>query len=142
MSPPAVAIITRTQDRPLTLERTIRDILAQSFTDWQWVLVSDAGNLRAIEQVVARHASALQDRLILVRREKSEGGGAASNSGVEASRSRYIALHDDDDTWHPDFLKKTVAHLDAAPPALRGVATGSEMIFESLEGSRLSEIRR
>jgi hypothetical protein len=34
MSPPAVAIITRTQDRPLTLERTIHDILAQSFTDW------------------------------------------------------------------------------------------------------------
>ena len=139
---PAVAIVTRTQDRPLTLERTIRDILGQSFSDWQWVLVSDAGNLPAIEAVVARYARQLEGRCILVRRERSEGGGAASNSGVTASRSRYLALHDDDDTWHPQFLAQTTAFLDHAGPALRGVATGWDIVFERIVGDQILETRR
>ena len=142
VSEPTVAIVTRTQDRPLTLERTIRDILGQTFTDWQWVLVSDAGNLPAIESVVARYASELQGRCILVRRERSEGGGAASNSGVTASRSRYLALHDDDDTWHPQFLAQTTAFLDRAGPALRGVATGWDIVFERIAGDQILETGR
>ena len=39
MAAATVAIITRTQDRPLTLERTARDILNQTYSDWQWVVV-------------------------------------------------------------------------------------------------------
>jgi glycosyltransferase involved in cell wall biosynthesis len=138
----AVAIITRTQDRPLTLDRTARDILAQSFTDWQWVLVSDGGNLPGIREVVARYAERLGDRLILVERPKSRGGGDISNIGVEASDSRYIVLHDDDDTWHPDFLAKTVRYLDRAEPNIRGVVTGSALIFERIDRDRLLETGR
>ncbi len=142
MTRPKVAIVTRTQDRPLTLDRTIRDILDQSFTDWQWVLVSDAGNLPAIKAVVARYADRLGARYLLVERSRSEGGGAASNSGVEAGDSRYIALHDDDDTWHPDFLSRTVAYLDQAPSGVRGVVTGSDIVFEQLLEDRLVETGR
>ncbi len=138
----AVAIITRTQDRPLTLDRTIRDILGQTFSDWQWVLVSDGGNLPVIKQVVARYASQLVDRLILVERPKSQSGGATSNAGIEASDSRYIVLHDDDDTWHPDFLRKTVDFLQSAGPRGHGVVTGSQMIFEVLQNNHLLETSR
>ena len=53
MTDPCVAIVTRTQNRPLTLDRTMRSILAQRFQDWQMVLVSDAGNLDSIRQVLA-----------------------------------------------------------------------------------------
>jgi glycosyltransferase involved in cell wall biosynthesis len=142
VSEPAVAIVTRTQDRPITLERTIRDILAQSFTDWQWVLVSDAGNLQSIKDVLARHSSDLAGRYILVHRERSEGGGAASNSGIAASRSRYVVVHDDDDTWHPEFLRKTVSYLRDAKGQVRAVATGTEMVLERLEGDGMVELRR
>ena len=45
MADPRVAIIMRTQDRPITLDRALSGILRQSFTEWQLVLVSDAGNL-------------------------------------------------------------------------------------------------
>jgi glycosyltransferase involved in cell wall biosynthesis len=139
---PAVAIVTRTQDRPLTLDRTIRDILAQSFTDWQWVLVSDAGNLPSIKAVLSRYSTHLAGRYILVHRERSEGGGAASNSGVTASRSRFVVIHDDDDTWHPDFLQKTVAYLENSGHEIRAVATGAEIIIERLEGDGMVELRR
>jgi len=93
-----VAIITRTQDRPITLDRAVKGILAQTFTDWQLVLVSDAGNLPAIRAVVDHHADALAGRLHLIHRERSEGMQAASNHGIAESRSRYLVIHDDDDS--------------------------------------------
>jgi len=54
MADPVVSIIMRTQDRPLTLDRALRSILAQRFQDWETVIVSDAGNLKSINQVLAR----------------------------------------------------------------------------------------
>ena len=127
MADPRVAIITRTQDRPITLDRALRGILQQTFGDWELVLVSDAGNLTAIREVVARHGDALGDRLRLIHRERSEGMQAASNHGIAESRSRYIAIHDDDDSWHPNFLARTVAYLEAAPSNQRGVVVGTEL---------------
>jgi len=105
MAEPRVAIIMRTQDRPITLDRALSGILRQSFTEWQLVLVSDAGNLVAIRETVARHADALAGRLRLIHRERSEGMQAASNHGIAESRSRYIAIHDDD-LCHIDFFER------------------------------------
>jgi glycosyltransferase involved in cell wall biosynthesis len=142
MADPRVAIITRTQNRPITLNRALEGILRQTFTDWELVLVSDAGNLAAIREVVARHGEALGDRLRLIHRERSEGMQAASNHGIAESRSRYIAIHDDDDSWHPDFLARTVAYLDAAAPHQRGVVVGAELVYERFKNDRFIEIRR
>lgn len=142
MAEATVAIVTRTQDRPITLDRTIRDILAQHFTDWELILVSDAGNLPAIKQVVSRYSSELAGRHILVHRERAEGGGVASNSGVKATRSRYLVVHDDDDTWHPEFLARAADYLRQSDGKVSAVATGSEMIFERMESDRLVELRR
>jgi glycosyltransferase involved in cell wall biosynthesis len=142
MAEPRVAIIMRTQDRPITLDRALSGILRQSFTEWQLVLVSDAGNLVAIRETVARHADSLAGRLRLIHRERSEGMQAASNHGIAESRSRYIAIHDDDDSWHPEVLTKTVAYLEAAAPAKRGVIVGTDMVYERFRGGRLVETKR
>jgi glycosyltransferase involved in cell wall biosynthesis len=142
MPDPRVAIITRTQDRPITLDRAIRGILGQTFTDWELVLVSDAGNLPAIREVVARHSAALAGRYRLIHRERSEGMQAASNHGIAESRSRYVAIHDDDDSWHPNFLARTVAYLESAGPTKRGVVVGTDLIYERFRGEKFVEFRR
>jgi glycosyltransferase involved in cell wall biosynthesis len=139
---PLVAIITRTQDRPITLDRAVKGILAQTFTDWQLILVSDAGNLPAIRAVVDRHADALAGRLHLIHRERSEGMQAASNHGIAESRSRYLVIHDDDDSWHPEFLAKSIAYLRAAGNSRRGVVTGTAIISERYQDGVFVEQRR
>src|SRR5262249_18909405 len=128
-SEPSVAIITRTQCRPLTLERAIRSVLAQRFQDWELIVVSDAGNLPVISQVLDRHADSLAGRCRLLHREVSSGMEAASNFGVLHSRSRFVVLHDDDDSWHPDFLWATVGFLEASGARYQGVISGTELIF-------------
>jgi glycosyltransferase involved in cell wall biosynthesis len=142
VSEPSVAIITRTQCRPLTLDRAIRSVLAQRFQDWELIVVSDAGNLPVINQVLGRYADALAGRCRLLHRDVSCGMEAASNFGVSHSRSRYVVLHDDDDSWHPDFLWATVGFLEASGTRYHGVIAGTELIFEHIHEDRIQELRR
>ena len=142
MAEPSVVIITRTRNRPVALDRTLRNILEQRFADWQLVLVCDAGDPRAIEKVVEPYREALGDRYLFLHRERSEGQAAANNFAIANSRSRYLALHDDDDTWHPEFLARSVAFLEAASPKVGGVATGAELLFEHFDGKEFTETGR
>jgi len=142
MADPVVSIIMRTQDRPLTLDRALRSILAQRFQDWETVIVSDAGNLKVINQVVARYGEALAGRCRLLHREVSTGMEAASNFGVTHSRGRHVVLHDDDDSWHPDFLWATVGFLKAAGSRWQGVISGTELVFERIHSDCIEELRR
>src|SRR5919112_1932342 len=99
-----VAIVMRTRNRSLLLDRAIRDVLAQSFTDWLLVLVNDGGRTGEVDPVVEKYSSELGDRVLVIHHEVGRGMEAASNAGIKASGSEYIAVHDDDDKWHPDFL--------------------------------------
>jgi glycosyltransferase involved in cell wall biosynthesis len=67
---------------------------------------------------------------------------AASNHGIAESRSRFIVIHDDDDSWHPEFLARTVAYLEKASPGRRGVVAGTEVITERFRDGRFVELRR
>jgi glycosyltransferase involved in cell wall biosynthesis len=142
MADPSVAIITRTQNRPVALDRAVRDILGQRFTDWQLILVSDAGDPHMIEKVVEPYRTALGHRYRFLHRERSEGQAAASNFAIANSQSRYLVLHDDDDSWHPEFLARSIAYLETAGPAIGGVATGAEQLFEHFDGTKFIEIGR
>ena len=142
MMPADVAIIMRTQDRPITLDRAIGEILRQKFRNWQLVVVSDQGNLPAIQQVMEAHSGPLAGRARLLHRERSVGMEAATNFGIANSTGRYIAVHDDDDTWHAEFLSKAVAYLDASDAGICGVVAGTALVLERFEGNRLVEATR
>ena len=142
MSEAVVAIITRTQDRPITLDRAISNVLQQKFLNWELVIVSDQGNLPSIRQVIQSHAGELAGRVRLLHRERSVGMEAATNYGIANSISRYIVVHDDDDTWHREFLAKAVACLEASDPDTCGVVTGTELVVERFKGNQLVEVAR
>ncbi|MCZ4326172.1 glycosyltransferase [Brachybacterium paraconglomeratum] len=112
---PAAALIMRTRDRALMLDRAVQDVLAQTRQDWELVIVDDAGDQQAVREVVDRHAAEADGRIRVLRRETSTGMEAASNYGLRETTAPMIAIHDDDDTWHASFLQETLAHLDAHP---------------------------
>ena len=127
-----VAIITRTKNRPVILPRVLISIGRQTFKDFLWVLVNDEGDKTPIEEI-ANRASEEGIDVKVIYREKSIGMEAAANNGVRQSESTYIAIHDDDDTWEPEFLEKTVGYLDRNL-LLPGVITWTNRIDEILEG--------
>ena len=98
-----VAIITRTMNRPILLRRAAQSILNQTFKDYIWVIVND-GEKEPVSDVVSNFP---EDTVIVIHNPKPVGLEAASNIGLKSSDSEYVVVHDDDDTWHPEFLEKT-----------------------------------
>lgn len=122
-----VTVIVRTKDRPDFLGRALADIEAQSFSDAEVIVVNDGGRRSDVDRVVS--ASALAERTVVLDSMLPGGRCAAANTGVSASRGDYIVLHDDDDLWHPDFLTRTVEHLDQNP-ADAGVVVPTDIVYE------------
>lgn len=128
-----VTIVMRTKDRPLLLRRALDDVRAQRYPHWHLVVVNDGGAPGPVDQLVTERAAAFAGRVTVLHNERSAGMEAASNQGVAAHPSDYVAIHDDDDTWDPRFLDLTVGHLDAHP-AYVGVIARTEIILERIVG--------
>ena len=139
-----MAIVMRTRDRPLLLARAITSVCAQTFRDWRLVVINDGGDAAAVEALLRRQAAALAGRASVRHHAEALGMEAAHNAGINATRSEFIAVHDDDDSWHADFLVKTVAFLDAQSqvPHLAGVAVRIIKISERISGDRITETGR
>jgi glycosyltransferase involved in cell wall biosynthesis len=133
---PAVAVVMRTRDRPLLLQRALTDVCAQTSADWHLVVVDDGGDAVVVDEVVGRHPG-LRGRVTALHNPTPRGMEAASNQGVRASSSEFVAIHDDDDTWHPEFLERTVAHLRATGDV--AVTVRTQIVWERVVGDRIEE---
>ena len=115
MSSPTVAILVRTKDRPRFLSRALENIAQQTFTDYTVCVINDGGDEQATRAVIEASplGSNAQDSS-RVQLLTTAGGNmeAASNAGLAATTSEYVAIHDDDDLWAPEFLERTVAALE------------------------------
>lgn len=129
------AIITRTKDRPLLLRRAIAGILAQTFRDWLLVIVNDGGDPAAVDLVVEEQRAALAGRVLVLHHPIALGMQTAANAGLSSCESDFLIIHDDDDSWEPGFLARTISHIDerAWNPRLGGVITWARVIVESID---------
>lgn len=136
-----MGVVVRTKDRPLMLERALRDITAQRFTDWFAVIVNDGGDATEVDRVLAAMPSGDRSRMTIIHHEDAHGRSAAANAGISALQTEYVVLHDDDDLWHPDFLLLTTAWLDAQPDDA-GVVARTEIVYERERDGGFAEVGR
>lgn len=127
-----VTVITRTKDRPLLLGRCLRSVLGQTCRDWIHLIVNDGGNPRILHSLVAEYQEAYAGRVEIIDQSTCEGMQNASNRGLETATGDFVAIHDDDDSWEPDFLRACVKFLDAAGASscTQGVVTQTSRVLE------------
>jgi glycosyltransferase involved in cell wall biosynthesis len=145
MNQARVAIITRTKNRVLLLERALRSVLDQTFQDWTHVIVNDGGDAAEVRKAVAPYLERYRGRVTVIDNPVSVGMEAASNIGVRASASEFVVIHDDDDTWERDFLVRCVGFMDAAGKpvlgyAYGGVVTHSLRVNEEIDGQMVRRV--
>lgn len=138
---PSVAIITRTKDRPLLLERAARSVAGQTYDNIRWIVVNDGGDPEPVHDVLER---CLVDpgRIVFRSHPVSLGMEAASNAGISASASDLIVIHDDDDSWEPDFLEQSVDFLNRHQGLYEGVVCHSTHVEEVISGNTVLECGR
>ena len=81
------------------IEDTLRSVLAQTYKDYEIVVVDD-GSIDGSTELVENLGI---DNLRLIR-QNNAGVSAARNSGIEEARGEFVALLDADDLWKPDYL--------------------------------------
>jgi glycosyltransferase involved in cell wall biosynthesis len=133
-----VSIITRTKNRKLLLERALQSICSQKFKDFIWVIVNDGGEKKPVDQVV-RIAKSKNIDVIVIHNKVSKGMEYASNLGLKNSSSKYCVIHDDDDSWHPLFLDKTVDFLESNNE-FNGVVTLTTLVKEEIIDGKINTI--
>lgn len=136
-----VAVITRTKNRTVLLRRAIESVIKQRYEDWIHVIVNDGGAMAPLDLLVAEYRPLYRNRVVLIHNQESVGMQEASNIGLGAADSDFVVIHDDDDSWHPNFLRKVISYFRRHPAAM-GVVTDSIIIHERVEGDVIRETRR
>jgi glycosyltransferase involved in cell wall biosynthesis len=136
--PESVSIIIRNKNRFRFLKRAILDILAQKHQNWEIILINDGGEKSQLEAVMKDFYEDLKEKLRLIHNSQSLGRGGSAHQGLMCAKSKYIVLHDDDDTWEPSFLETCIKRLESAREnSVGGVVTFTRKIVESITADEI-----
>ena len=106
---PRVSVLMTCHDAAATIEESVRSVIAQTFTDWELVLVDDLST----DDSLARVERLGDPRVRIVRLATRHRRTRALNAGLRVARGEYVAVLDADDLAAPDRLARQVAALDA-----------------------------
>lgn len=113
---PLVSVITIFLNADRFLEEAIESVIAQTYDDWELVLVDDGSTDRST-RIAQAYAARFPSRIRYVEhpRHENRGMSASRNLGVEVARGELIGLLDADDVYLPHHLEQHVALLDGRP---------------------------
>lgn len=122
---PKVSVLLPVFNSEKYLRDSIDSILAQTYTDFELVIVDD-GSTDATPEII----SAVKDpRVRTLKNESNLGLQKSLNRAISTCSSEYLARHDADDISHPDRLRLQADFLDRNPH-IAVVGSAAEWINE------------
>ena len=130
---PRVSVVTTFLNARPFIEETIASVLAQDFTDFEYILVDD-GSTDASTGIARRYAAAYPGKIRYIEHSdhRNLGMSASRNAGIAAAQGEFIAPVDADDVWTPNKLAEQVAIMDRYPGV--GLVAGAATYWASWEG--------
>jgi glycosyltransferase involved in cell wall biosynthesis len=104
-----ITIITPTYNREILLQNTIRSILAQSYKDWELIIVDD-GSTDGTGQAIQPF---LTDKRIRYMKKHNSGQADSLNYGVMQAKGDFITFLDSDDEAYPNWLEVVSGNIKA-----------------------------
>jgi len=121
-----VSVIIPLYNKARYIRRTLDSVLAQTYGDFEVIVVDDGSNDDGPDVVNSYNDS----RIRLIHQENA-GPGAARNHGTRRSKSALVTYLDADDEWLPEFVRTSVRILADHPDcdfAASGYYIGRERI--------------
>jgi Glycosyl transferase family 2 len=126
-----ISVVLPTHNRADLVQPAVRSVIAQSYSNWELLVVDDAS-----EDDTPDVLSTFTDsRVRVLRREQQGGAGATRNTGLAEARGEFIAYLDDDNVMHPHWLKAVAWAFDLHPEAR--VMIGARIIDDELRNQGL-----
>ena len=106
------------------ISNTIESVLAQTFQDFEVLIVEDCSTDASLKMV-----SAIQsDKIRILQHDQNKGLSASRNTGIKNAMTQYIAFLDADDVWKPNYLE-TIYTLIQKFPECKLFATNYEEVY-------------
>lgn len=104
-----VSIITPNYNCARFISQTIESVLAQTYSDWEMLIVDDCSTDGSYE--IALEYAAKDSRIKVIRNEKNSGAAVSRNKAIEVAQGEFVAFLDSDDLWIPEKLEKQIAFM-------------------------------
>lgn len=108
---PTVSVVIPAYNAAPYIAEAITSVVAQTFADWELIVVDDGSTDDTAERV----APFLSDARISFHRKANGGVSTARNLGITVAKADLIALLDADDYWLPTKLEKQIAIMAQYP---------------------------
>lgn len=135
-----VSIVVPVYNAENFLPETIGYIQAQTYKEWELLLVDDCSTDKSREWIETKRKE--DDRVKLVVQDKNSGAAKARNRGICEAQGRYLCFLDADDIWMPDKLSTQLEYIKevqkTSNPQAGFVFMGYE--FADEKGSGLGKI--
>lgn len=129
---PLVSIIIPTYNRAHIIGETLDSILAQSYNNWECIVVDDGSSDTTV--TILQNYCKKEPRIRFEHRSESHlpGGNGARNYGLELAKGDYIQWFDSDDLMHPDSIKTRIllAHVNNADVIVAAHCTDGNWLME------------
>lgn len=109
---PLVTVLLSSHNGEKYLRQALDSMAAQTFTDWEWVLVDNAST-DGTGSIMDDYAETQSGRIRVVHNPVKLDLADSLNVGLAVARGRYVARMDDDDVAHPERLQRQVGELEA-----------------------------
>lgn len=131
-----ISIVTRTFNRPATLNRLLHSLQSQTSCDFEWIIVNDCGEPDPVN-LVGQEAVSRGVTTRIVHNEIKRGRSFAANLGVRNASGTFAVILDDDDFVSPDFIKTIAVYL-RNNQNVAGVTCWSQVVNEAISDSGIT----
>ena len=119
---PRVSVLMTAYNREAFIADAIESVLAQTYSDFELIIVDDGSTDRTVE--IARHYAARDPRISIHQNEKNLGQFPNRNHAATLATGEFLKYHDSDDLMYPHSLQVTVPLLMAYPEAAFALSPG------------------
>ncbi len=119
-----ISIVTPVYNAASFIQQTIEMVQAQTYTDWELLLVDDGSKDNSVEVIEAFLEKNPDNRIRLINKGVNEGAALTRNRGIKEAKGRYIAFLDADDVWLAHKLQTQMEHM---------VNTNAGFVFSAYE---------
>lgn len=105
-----ISIIIPLYNKESQVGKTLRSVLAQSYQDFEVVIVDDGSTDGSVEAV-----KRFTDPRIRLISQVNAGASAARNRGIKEAKGEFVAFLDADDEWNPEYLAKQAELIEKYP---------------------------
>jgi glycosyltransferase involved in cell wall biosynthesis len=113
MTRPSISVVLPTHNGAKFLDQAIGSVVAQTWEDWELLVVNDASTDSTAQKIEAWAEK--DERIRAIPLDRNLGLPAALNAGFRLARGTHFTWTSDDNWYRPDALAKLLEALEAEP---------------------------